>query len=158
MLPDEEAPVFKEEFVARSGVITRLLITLTVALIIPILIVSLPGHSQSVSRLKAEDEEMRRAMIQISRQLGVNCTACHNTKNFASAEKMEFRVAKEHMRLTQVLIDNGMNGKDKRPKADCYMCHRGVLKPDYKEPFDPMTMEREKIKVPENPEDDAGAE
>jgi hypothetical protein len=134
--------------VTKSGVFARLLVTALVAIVIPTLIISLPGYSQSVEHLKKDDEEMRRSMVVISRQLGVNCTTCHNTKNFASAEKVEFRVAKDHMRLTQVLIDNGMDGKDKRPKADCFMCHRGTLKPDYKEPFDPMTMEKEKIKVP----------
>ena len=136
---------------ANSGVFARLVITGLIAIVIPSLIISLPGYSQSVERLKKDDEEMRRTMVVISRQLGVNCTTCHNTKNFASAEKVEFKVAKEHMRLTQVLIDNGMNGKDKRPMADCYMCHRGQLKPNYKEPFDPMTMEKEKVKVPDAP-------
>ena len=54
------------------------------------------------------------------------------------------------MRITQALIDNGFDGKEKRPKADCYMCHRGQLHPKFKEPFDPLTMEKEKAKVPTN--------
>lgn len=133
-----------------SGVWTRLFVTFGIALGVPLLIVSVPGYSQSVKALQADDEEMRRSMVVISRQLGVDCTACHNPKNFASAEKASFKVAKDHMRLTQLLIDNGMDGKDKRPKADCYMCHRGTMHPKYKEPFDPMTMEKEKPKVPTN--------
>lgn len=108
-----------------------------------------PGYSESVSQLKSADEDIRRSMVQMSRQLGVECTTCHISKNFASSEKTQFRVAREHMKLTQLLIDNGMNGKNKQPKADCFMCHRGKLMPDYKEPFDPMTMKKEKANVPQ---------
>lgn len=112
------------------------------------------ANSQSIKTLKAEDELMRRTMVTMSRQLGVACTTCHNQKNFASAEKTEFKTAKDHMRLVQLLIDNGMDGKEKRPKADCYMCHRGKLKPDFIEPFDPMTMEKLKPKIQgESPSD-----
>lgn len=89
-------------------------------------------------RLKANDAAIREQMMLISRQLGVSCTACHNIKNFADGSKREFAVAKDHMRLTQVLIDAGMDGKEKRSKADCYMCHRGKLMPDYKEPKNPL--------------------
>jgi hypothetical protein len=39
--------------------------------------------------------------------------------------------------LRQLLIDNGFDGK-RGPKADCYMCHRGDLKPKYKEKVDPI--------------------
>lgn len=95
---------------------------------------------------KLRDEEIREQMIVISRQLGVNCLSCHETENFASAKKLEFRVAKDHMRLVQMLIDNGFNGQSGSPKADCYMCHRGVLKPPFKEPHDPMIMSKPKKK------------
>ena len=142
---------------SESGATARLMILTLLTLVIPLFLVSLPGQSQSVKALKADDEEMRRTMVVISRQLGVECTTCHNTKNFLSAEKVPYRVAKEHMRITQALIDNGFDGKDKRPKADCYMCHRGQMHPRYKEPFDPMTMEKEKIKIPtsEEPESES---
>ncbi len=137
-----------------SGAFTRLAITLFIAGAVPLLVVSLPSYSQSVKRLKAEDQEIRQEMVKISRQLGVECTTCHSSKNFALTDKVEYRVAKEHMRITQTLIDNGFDGKDKRPKADCYLCHRGEIKPRYKEPFDPMTMEKAPVKVPNNPSDE----
>jgi len=102
------------------------------------------SHSQApqlagAQRTKMSDEEIRKQMLTISRQLGVSCLACHETENFAANKKIEYRVAKEHMRLVQVLIDNGMDGQGNRPKADCFMCHRGTLKPAYKEPMDPLT-------------------
>lgn len=90
------------------------------------------AQSGTANTIKASEDQMREQMIVISRQLGVTCTTCHNTDNFKSDKKDAFKIGKEHMRLTQVLIDNGMNGKT-GPKADCYMCHRGQLKPDYKE-------------------------
>lgn len=80
---------------------------------------------------------MRQVMITMSRQLGVTCTTCHDQKNFRSDKKVEYRIAKEHMKITQLLIDNGFDGK-RGPKADCYMCHRGDLRPKYKEKVDPI--------------------
>jgi cytochrome c peroxidase len=100
------------------------------------------SESQNAKTLKANDEVYREYMVNISRQLGVTCNACHNQNNFADAEKKEFKISKDHIRLTQMLIDNGMNGEKGKPKADCFMCHRGKIMPDYKEPHDPMTMEK----------------
>lgn len=93
----------------------------------------LASFAQTPAVVKSDEEQMRETMVSMSRQLGVTCTACHNTENFKSDKKMGFRVAKEHMKITQGLIDMGMNGKT-GPKATCYMCHRGELKPHYQEP------------------------
>jgi uncharacterized HAD superfamily protein len=90
------------------------------------------SSSNTPAGIKSNEEQMREQMIVISRQLGVTCITCHNTENFKSDRKDTFKIAKEHMKLTQLLIDSGLNGKP-AAKADCYMCHRGQLKPDYKE-------------------------
>lgn len=116
------------------------------ALILLVLMLSGPvGHGQSAQLAgardaKLRDEEVRAQMIVISRQLGVNCLTCHDNANFASDKKREFKVSREHLKLVQVLIDAGMNGQGGNPKADCYLCHRGKLKPDFQEPYDPLTM------------------
>lgn len=91
----------------------------------------------SPDEIKKKEEDIRAIMFTISRQLGVTCTSCHETENFRENKKSEFKVALEHMKITQTLIDKGFDGK-KGPKADCYMCHRGQLKPSYKEPQNPM--------------------
>ena len=111
-------------------------------MIIPLLIPGLlslgfSASAQTAAKVKSEEEIMRETMVTISRQLGVTCTTCHNPDNFRSDKKMEFKVAKEHMKITQLLIDSGMDGK-KGPKASCYMCHRGELKPKYQAPSDPQ--------------------
>lgn len=90
-------------------------------------------EAESVSKFVTKEEKIREEMVVISRQMGVTCTECHNVSNFASDEKKSFKVAKEHMKLTQMLKDNGFDGK-KGPVASCYMCHRGKLTPEYKEP------------------------
>ena len=94
-------------------------------LLIPLAVAS----AQTPSKLKTEEEVMREQMVHMSKQLGVTCTSCHDSENFKSDKKNEFKVAKEHMKLTQLLIDGGMNGQNKAPKASCYMCHRGELHP-----------------------------
>jgi hypothetical protein len=117
---------------------TRLFIVLTVALTVPVLFLAPHSFSQSPAALKNEQEEMRQVMITLSRQLGVTCTSCHVENNYSSDKMVTFKLAKEHMRLTQLLIDNGMDGK-RGPKADCFMCHRGKLKPDHVEKVNPIT-------------------
>lgn len=132
---------------SRSYDLFKFLILLGLALAGP-LIFAAPNSPQltGAQDVRLRDEEVREQMIVISRQLGVNCLTCHETNNFASDKKNEFKVAKEHMKLVQVLIDNGMNGHGGSPKADCYMCHRGVLKPDYREPHDPILMGKKPTK------------
>jgi len=84
--------------------------------------------AETAKQIISSEEHMRELMVEMSKQLGVTCTACHNTENFKSDRKDTFKIAKEHMKLTQLLIDNGLDGKKER-KADCYMCHRGQLSP-----------------------------
>jgi hypothetical protein len=122
----------------------KLIFILAIALFAPVLLIAPQSHSQMPSKIKADDQVYREYMVTISRQLGVTCETCHNTANFSSSEKKTFKVAKDHIRITQNLIDNGFDGQSGHPKADCYMCHRGQLKPAYKEPFDPMVMEKNK--------------
>lgn len=98
------------------------------------LVLLLPkAHSESVTKFVTKEEKIREQMIVISRELGVTCTECHNVQNFRDDSKKSFKVGKEHMKLTQMLKENGFDGK-KGPMATCYMCHRGKLMPDYKEP------------------------
>ena len=76
---------------------------------------------------KDPDMAVRQNMIEISRQLGVTCTHCHDPKNFQSQALPTWKVAKEHIRVTKLLnSDDGFNGK---PNVDCYTCHRGEIRP-----------------------------
>lgn len=90
--------------------------------------------AQSVTQFVTTEEKIREEMITISRELGVTCTECHKVQNFKDDSKKTFKVSKEHMKLTQMLRENGFDGK-KGPQATCYMCHRGKLVPDFKEPL-----------------------
>ncbi|MGZ3775393.1 MAG: hypothetical protein ACXVCY_09380 [Pseudobdellovibrionaceae bacterium] len=90
------------------------------------------AHSESVTKFVTSEEKIREEMITISRELGVTCSECHNVQNFQDNSKKGFKVGKEHMKLTQMLKENGFDGK-KGPLSTCFMCHRGKLVPDYKE-------------------------
>lgn len=103
------------------------------SLCISLLLVTTSSGAESVTKFVTKEEKIREQMVTISRELGVTCTACHNVQNFASDEKKTFKVGREHMKLTQMLKENGFDGK-KGPESTCYMCHRGKLRPDYKEP------------------------
>lgn len=96
--------------------------------------------SQSAREFKAQESEIRQQMEEISRQLGVTCTACHNSGNFKSDELKAFKVSQEHMRITQMLIDKGMDGKN-GPKANCFMCHRGQLQPEFRQQLNKLLTE-----------------
>lgn len=147
-----------DETAQQKNIFWRFLILSVAAISVPVILIAPQGQTQSTPPAeqgssaqlagardaKARDEEIRDQMIVISRHLGVNCLTCHETDNFASNKKVEFKIAREHMRLVQVLIDNGFNGQGGNPKADCYLCHRGELKPNYKEPHDPLIMGKSK--------------
>jgi hypothetical protein len=90
------------------------------------------GYTQSAQKIKSQEEIVREEMIDISRQLNVTCTECHKVDNFKDSSKGTFKVAKEHMKIVEVLRNSSFNGKQ-GPLATCYMCHRGELRPQYKE-------------------------
>ena len=100
-----------------------------------ILIVSalIEAEAVSVSELITTEETVREQMLTISRELGVTCTECHHVENFKNDDKKNFKIAREHMKLTQLIKDHGFSG-NKEPESTCYMCHRGKLHPDFKEP------------------------
>jgi formate-dependent nitrite reductase cytochrome c552 subunit len=91
------------------------------------------SNALSPEKIKTQSSEYRDYMLGISRQLGITCTSCHSLDNFAKSDMPLFKKAKDHIRITQILIDSGMNGTAGNPKADCFLCHRGKLKPDYTE-------------------------
>ena len=119
-----------------------LFVSKAVLIFIPTLLIAPKAQGQLPSKIIADDQAYRDYMLKITRQLGTTCAACHNLNNFSSSEKIEFKTSKDHIRITQALIDAGFDGQNKRPMADCYMCHRGKMKPDYREPFDPLTMKK----------------
>ncbi|MEQ1879000.1 MAG: hypothetical protein ABL958_20340 [Bdellovibrionia bacterium] len=92
-----------------------------------------PAKPAPKTTVTALELAQREAMVKISRQLGVTCNHCHDVKDFKDAKLENFKIAKEHMRVVELLNTQGFTGK-KAPKADCFMCHRGKAMPDYKEP------------------------
>ena len=96
------------------------------------------GRTDTVDQILSSENKVRTEMLEMSRQLGVTCLTCHNLDNFADSKKLEFKTAQAHMKVTQTLIDLGMDGKEHHPQANCFMCHRGQLHPDYQLPTDPL--------------------
>lgn len=90
------------------------------------------AHAESAKDIKSKEAETRQYMVTISRQLGVTCTECHNMKNLADSSMKSFQVAKDHMKIVELLKTSGMDGKN-GPEASCYMCHQGNTKINYKE-------------------------
>lgn len=102
-------------------------ITTTLSLTIAAIFMFLGSFAgaQSALEIKKTETEIREQMLQISEDLGVACTECHSLKNFKDSSLMSFKVAKEHIKLTELLRRNGMDGKSGAPDATCFMCHRG---------------------------------
>lgn len=85
------------------------------------------------STKKLNDIEMRNWMVQISKELGITCAECHNTKNFKDGSSQNFKVALNHMMILKQ-INDGFKKDWRRPEASCFMCHQGKLRPEYKAP------------------------
>jgi hypothetical protein len=98
-----------------------------------------PIYAESPQQIKNEQDWIRKSMVTISRQLGVSCTTCHRLDNFRDKALPNYKTAFEHLKIVQSLKDQGFNGKKgSGPLADCYMCHRGKLKPDFQEPINQL--------------------
>lgn len=99
---------------------------------------SVQEAAKKVKKLQLEPweawDKYRDQMITISRQLGVTCTHCHDTKNYRDASKRTHQIAKAHMEMVDMI--NEKYKQSFSEKVDCYMCHKGVVKPDFKEKKD----------------------
>lgn len=91
-----------------------------------------PSPEAMVFEAQTQDMDLikHKEMIKISRQLGVTCNYCHDVKNLKKATSPKYKVALEHIRITKLLNEKGFKGS---PKVDCFLCHRGVAKPAFKE-------------------------
>lgn len=101
---------------------------LTSLFLMSLLVLAPPARTQSAKDIKASEEQVRKEMLQITKELGTTCTECHSVNDFKKSAKPSFRVAAEHMKLVAVMKANGFDGK-KGPEANCFMCHRGEMKP-----------------------------
>lgn len=91
------------------------------------------AKTESAQKLKSKEEVVREEMLQLTKELGTTCTECHKTSDFKNDEKKSFQIGAKHMKLVAVLRENGFDGKA-GPEANCYMCHRGELRPPAKMP------------------------
>ncbi len=105
-------------------------------------------NAQTPNKIKKSEEDIREDMIKISRQLGVTCTECHTTKNFRLTDKTAYKVSLVHLKMVDVLRQNGLSGKNGESEASCYTCHRGQLHFDHKEKFDDHFRADQKKKQP----------
>lgn len=74
------------------------------------------------------DQEIRTRdyMIEITNQLGVTCTYCHDLKDFKKVHNKAYSISKTHIDLVKMLNEKHQ-GQFVR-KVDCYMCHKGQAK------------------------------
>lgn len=99
---------------------------------------SLQDASKKAQNMKLEPweawDKYREQMITISRQLGVTCTHCHDSRNYRDASKKTHQIAKAHMEMVDMINEKYKHSFS--AQVDCYMCHKGVAKPEFKEKTD----------------------
>lgn len=86
---------------------------------------------RSLAKINDADLKVRNAMLTISRQLGVTCNYCHNPDNLKDGSMKTHQIAKKHMELVKML--NSDSERRLIFQADCYTCHRGQAKYNWKE-------------------------
>jgi len=105
----------------------------------------LPLKGQNNSESMQALERTWSLMMHMSDSLGVNCTYCHNSRNFASWEQSPpARVTAWHglqmvpainndymVPLQPVYPDHRLGALGDAPKAACNTCHQGLNKPLY---------------------------
>jgi hypothetical protein len=70
--------------------------------------------------------EVSQIMRTFTAGLGVQCIYCHVQGNFASDENPKKEVARQMIRMSQVINSNFPDGK---MRVTCYTCHRGEAEP-----------------------------
>lgn len=109
-------------FMGKQSIFFTLLVLVAALLLAP------RARTESAQALKAGEARVREEMLQLTKELGTTCTECHKINDFKDAAKIGFRIGAKHMKLVAVMKANGFDGKN-GPEANCYMCHRGELKP-----------------------------
>src|ERR1700736_3954523 len=74
----------------------------------------------------ATGPEVGQIMRTFTAGLGVQCIYCHVQGNFASDENPKKEVARQMIRMSQVINANFPDGK---MRVTCYTCHRGEAEP-----------------------------
>src|SRR5688572_28987213 len=98
-------------------------------LLVPLLIAQTPSKYKNIQVLKGiPDSEIQQTMNVWSRQLGVNCIACHIQGDFATDELKQKKIAREMYRMVQAVNQQELF-TDSTRKVDCYMCHKGAILP-----------------------------
>ena len=106
---------------------------------------ALPLKNQNNNESMQALERTWSLMMHMSDSLGVNCTYCHNSRNFASWEQspparvtawhglaMVPAINNEYMTPLQPVYPEHRLGKlNDAPKANCATCHQGINKPLY---------------------------
>lgn len=104
-----------------------------------ILILVLLFNATGILEAKTEadsDLKTRDLMLQVSRELGVTCTYCHNSENFKDSKNKNFGIARDHFRILHSL--NSESGFNAKPKVSCFVCHQGKAKFEYAMKPDPQ--------------------
>ena len=93
---------------------------------------SVPNHFDNLSVLSEniERDELILYMRTISRELGVRCSHCHQTRNedYASDDLEAKIIARDMMQLVGE-FNELVNQRPDAATVTCYMCHRGTAKP-----------------------------
>jgi hypothetical protein len=74
----------------------------------------------------ATGPEIVQVMRTFTAGLGVQCIYCHVQGNFAADENPKKEVARQMIRMSQVINSNFPDGK---MRVTCYTCHRGEAEP-----------------------------
>ena len=80
--------------------------------------------------------EMKKYMKEISRDIGVKCSFCHDLDD-KSLETENKIIGREMIQLTRYLNDvlnKNNNSKDYKTYVTCWTCHHGKLEPEHKRP------------------------
>jgi hypothetical protein len=113
---------------------TRLLLALAaISFAVGVLSVgAAPKKAQAATNLQVlkgkSDDEVFQIMQTWSAQLGVTCTVCHVSGDFANDDKGQKATARKMYGVVSALNDMDFFKNNAR-KADCYLCHKGNQRP-----------------------------
>ena len=82
--------------------------------------------------------EMKKYMKQISKDIGVKCSFCHDLDD-KSLDTENKKIGREMIQLTRYLnkvLNKSDDPKDHKTYVTCWTCHHGKVEPEHKRPIE----------------------
>jgi hypothetical protein len=105
-------------------------IVLAFVFVMPVTTIGMPQQQSNFTNIRVlndlSDQQISQEMRAWTKALGVNCTYCHNIRDYSSDEVAPKETARRMANMVKTINKEFFKGE---AKAGCILCHRGSAVP-----------------------------